>query len=113
MPKCSLIDLLWKMKRGELLDREYGICHHLATYCASIEERLQAKHWMLDWPEHSGNELYPVPPATDIPEGSASMYEAETAYEDFVDDKWHGEYGATRKRLLNYLITRCEASNQA
>lgn len=62
MPKCSLIDLLWKMKRGELLDREYGICHHLATYCASIEERLQAKHWMLDWPEHSGNELYPVPP---------------------------------------------------
>lgn len=41
------------------------------------------------------------------------MYEAETAYEDFVDDKWHGEYGATRKRLLNYLITRCEASNHA
>lgn len=61
MPEYSLIDLLWKMKRGELLDREFGICHHLSRHCASIAQQIQAKDWMLDWPEHSGSELYPLP----------------------------------------------------
>lgn len=112
MPKYNLIDLLWKMKRGELLDREMGICSHLFEYCAVSSERLRAKHWMLDWPEHSGNELYPVPSA-DVYAGPGHLCEAELAFDAACGDRWCGEYGAARKRLLNYLITRCEASNHA
>lgn len=106
--KYSLIDLLWKMKRGELLAVDYGICYHLTEHCADYRERHQAKQWMLEWPEHSGDELYPV-------QGTHRrnyQVQPEDAY-DCCLNKWTGEYGASRKRLLNYLITRYGASSHA
>ena len=101
MPKYSLIELLWKMKRGELLYAGYGICYHLAEHCADDDERQLAKQWMRQWPEYSGCPSYPV--------AAPSTYEEadpEGAFDDL--DKWVGEYGSSRIRLLNYLIRRCE-----
>ena len=116
MSEYSLIDLLWRMKRGELLLEDYGICYHLTMYCADYRERKQAKEWMQEWmqewPEYSGNELYPVPAAV-VYVGSDAVWEAGIAYAEAEAGKWTGEYGAARKRLLNYLITRYEASVHA
>lgn len=106
MSEYSLIDLLWKMKRGELLLENYGICHHLTMYCADYRERRQAKKWMQEWPEYAGHASYPVP---------AGGCDPECAYDDAMCNGtlWAGEYGASRKRLLNYLITRYEADEHA
>lgn len=104
--KYSLIDLLWRMKRGELLHTDYGICYHLAEHCADPQERKQAKAWMQEWPESTGDSTYPVPAGGCDPEG---------AYDDGLENStlWVGKYGASRKRLLNYLITRYGASDYA
>lgn len=103
MHKYSLIELLWAMKRGELLYAEYGICYHLAYHCADSAECLLAKNWMQDWPECTGNPSYPVP----APCGG----DPASTYDDGLESEtqWVGVYGASRKRLLNYLIRRCEA----
>lgn len=106
MPNYSLIELLWKMKRGELLHAGYGICYHLAEHCADDDERQLARQWMQQWPEYTGHPGYPVP---------AGGWDPESAYDDGPgsDTLWVGEYGASRKRLLNYLITRYGASDYA
>lgn len=100
MRKYALLQLLWGMKRGELLNPHFGICHHLNDL-ETRTEKSRAKMWMQQWPEYSGCPTYPV--------AAPSTYEEadlEGAYDDH--DKWVGEYGSSRIRLLNYLIRRCE-----
>ena len=46
-----------------------------------------------EWPEYSGSPNFPVP-------GGTSAY--------FGQHRWHGEYGAARERLLNWLIQRLQ-----
>ncbi len=50
------------------------------------------------WPEYSGDESFPVPHSDYTP--------AEGYY--YIDDKWTGEYGAARIRLLEFLIGSLE-----
>jgi hypothetical protein len=56
------------------------------------------------WPEYSGNPTYPVPEPLGgggeylfTPEGCGEAYFATL-------NKWEGEYGASRRRLLDHLI---------
>lgn len=106
--RLDLIPLLWALKRGDArLVPVYGICWHLTEYVNDYKDRQQAKKWMLEWPEHTGNPLYPVPG----PKAKGRLYpaDAEVTY-DFTENKWAGEYGGNRMRLLNYLIRRAESA---
>lgn len=105
--RLDLLPLLWALKRGDArLCPEYGLCWHLTEYCADYKDRARAKNWLLDWPEHTGNPMYPVPG----PAGQRSYAaDPELAY-DFSENKWAGEYGGNRMRLLNYLIRRAESA---
>lgn len=60
------------------------------------------------WPEYSGNRYYPVPgiECADPEETEPEYYDFEDAEVTFDDcsNMWEGEYGASRTRLLNFMI---------
>lgn len=53
------------------------------------------------WPEFSGSLAYPVP-------SPDKCYSAEEYFLDRRVGKWTGEYGASRRRLLDWLIQQLE-----
>ena len=73
------------------------------------------KRWMEEWPEGSGNADYPVPcpasiNAVTLDAGSYSMAygcSAEIIFDSSVD-KWSGDYGNARRRLVTYLALKCQ-----
>lgn len=80
----------------------YGICYHLdawkhARYNITVGMTLCLAD---GWPEHSGDESYPVP----HPEMAADSA-FDTADEDEMWDKTQ-PYGAARWRLVDYMIER-------
>lgn len=54
------------------------------------------------WPERSGMPLYPVP----APNGRSPQLEF---FDCVVDRLWVGEYGASRMRLLDWLIIELQS----
>lgn len=80
--------------QGPALRRYAGICGVLS----SIPGNAHVQALMLEWPEHSGVEDYPVP----HPE-----LEAQEAYER-TWDVWEGEYGAARLRLCAWLVEQLQ-----
>lgn len=79
---CAQVDLnVWEMLGREGVDFFYG-CFYT-------------------WPEFSGNRSFPVPCSNG---GSPvdAYYDMETSY-------WEGEYGASRVRLLDHIISQFEA----
>jgi hypothetical protein len=91
---------LWKAKTRNAShgDLSYGIC----ARCPLAVRRL-----MFNWPESTGNEGYPVPAPSNIgPRRTFWGTPEEQAY--WTLDRWAGEYGGSRIRLLNYMIRRIE-----
>lgn len=83
---CSNVDDLWDEKTG------YD-CRDL--YVMKMDELFTS------WPEYSGCESFPVP----APPGELDVYQAYYS----IGNKWVGEYGAARVRLLDYMIEQLEA----
>lgn len=57
-----------------------------------------------EWPEHSGNVSYPVPcpnAPEDLVAAHATFWQARR-----TGTLWSGPYGASRQRLLDYLLER-------
>ena len=67
-----------------------GICGNL-TIVSQVQSYGFVEKYSIGWPEHSGDIEYPVPNTG-----------------DYQFDKWAGEYGASRLRLLDYLIEQME-----
>lgn len=123
--KCALwtqeqLDLYDSGKESEL--REYqGICGHMADCPAreaaylgfrSLDELLEAI--FEQWPEYSGNPMYPVPGTDDDEENMHLFYDyyddaAEYAYEENTC-VWDGTYGESRRALLTFIIESLRAS---
>lgn len=123
--KCAL----WTQEQVNLHDaaqdselKEYqGICGHLsdATWVVSSGSRFYIMYDLLQsifeqWPESSGNSVYPVPASEDDEENMnlcSDYYDnaAEYAYEE-NDCMWDGTYGESRRALLTFLIESLRAS---
>ena len=96
---------LSELAANRIRNTALGICWHV---CDTLFGRAQtaAAMWLRDtatkWPEFSGNIAYPVPSTTDAP---------DTAY--WVDNIWIGEYGATRQRLVAFLLDNLEQDSES
>lgn len=90
-----------------------GICHALSVN-TGIEPFFRA------WPEFSGSTMYPVPGPEEYREEAAVFCWADEEEEGWADDealaeyayenldRWFGEYGDTRLRLLDFMIEQIE-----
>lgn len=95
----TLLEALLAIRDGER-DPAHGICHAVEQH-AGLRVANENYALMLGWPEHSGDEAYPVP--APIPGRSNSgAYWA-------CGNKWVGEYGAARLRLLDWCINELES----
>lgn len=101
----ELLDALLEVKRLVICDeyiqgeslRGFGICLALPLVSSNKLLKLEFARLYKKWPEYSGNPTYPVP----SPDGK---YTPEQAFDYTCEDKYAGEYGAARMRLLNWCI---------
>lgn len=124
--KCAL----WTQEQLDLYDsgqesglREgAGICAHMADCPAREDDYLGFRSMdeireaiFVQWPEYSGNPVYPVPASEDdeeiMDEFDDLCYDdpAEFAFEE-NDDMWAGTYGESRRALLTFIIESLRAS---
>ena len=100
--KTTLLDALVSIQDTPVEDRrDTGICELVEDYVCSVYgddvfDFIDAVHDELSalfkqWPEFSGQQYFPVP-------GGCDGY--------FELNKWRGDYGAARERLLKWLIER-------
>lgn len=86
-----------------------GICDLLGRtllnkgYDFSVKITKKARDLMREWPEYSGDALFPVP----APEGSCP----EACYISAKDLWGFDDYGRARRRLLAWLIERTNHEN--
>lgn len=86
------------------IDSNSGLCGNIdaamPTYCP--QEYL---HSVFEkWPEYSGNEYYPVPAPGEYRVAEGDYDPAMGIYEYSEYNKYSGEYGEARKRLLAFII---------
>ncbi len=95
-----------------------GICGHLMDARQVVGTGFHSFDSILEsifeqWPEYSGNPVYPVPGTEDDEENMylSEFYDdsAEYAYEE-SDDVWEGTYGESRRALLTYIYESVRAS---
>ena len=89
-----------------------GICFNveMATFSTQGADdlailRIMTSIWST-WPEFSGSSAYPVPYIQD-----GEDCDPVRAYHA-VDDKWTDQYGASRKRLLAFLIAQLQKDTE-
>lgn len=109
---CKIVtEILVQLKYSEVKPKT-GICSYVEDrlmIITSDPEWSQVYRWWINrsrgffwsWPEFSGSDVFPVP-------GPAG-YDPTAAYEFF--DKWYGEYGESRMRLLDFIISKFQELN--
>lgn len=95
-----LIDVMDYIDSGNDFHREYGICDNLTNVSDGEWGCTDLKPYFRMWPEFSGAESFPIK----APEGT--RVDASRAFDDLP--LWEGEYGAARRRLLDFLIDTVE-----
>lgn len=88
----TLHEALMKVKAGKR-QPEWGICSTVAGHVAGDDYAI-LKLLFNYWPEFSGDNRYPVPHPTMSPSEAFAS----------AGNKWAGEYGEARLRLLDFLI---------
>lgn len=85
----AVLDALIRVKNGEIVDYEYGICWNSCVISVKYDSYDIISILSCRWGKFSGDKDYPV-------EG----------YKLYVEtgDKWTGENGALRYELLDFLI---------
>ena len=100
----TILEILLRLQKEGPQEPQCGIClnfHFLlgdspGSETILTEFRRFYRIYVVGWPEFSGDVQYPVP----------SLKEDYTPeeYYGLLDDVWEGDYGDSRRRLLNYLI---------
>lgn len=62
----------------------------------------------VDWPDYSGELTFPVPAPDGTHPGAYFLRSSRMSNRDDHLRRWSGEYGESRKALLNYLIARLQ-----
>lgn len=105
----TLLEALHTLRRLGPTDEDDGICHNLDRLMYGEDGRDWEQPDPCDllrpqfesWPEYSGNYAYPI-----ALEGwmrpSSAYWSSENS------NKWVGEYGDARRRLLDHCITELE-----
>jgi hypothetical protein len=99
----TLLEALYTLRRDGPADATDGICYNLELIMSgelAFSRRCLLRQFM-SWPEFSGNITYPVP--LEGTKNPATVYWARQNH-----DKWVGEYGDARRRLLDHCITELE-----
>lgn len=90
----AMADRLQELADGaEPMDSSEGVCKEVGDMFGFYAHQFVVLR-MKSWPEHSGNDSFPVS-APCVP----SPYDA---YQE-TDNLWTGEYGAARRRLCGFL----------
>lgn len=97
----NLKEALQELKRGNIQDRNYGICYSLYTLgikqCDSIKFDVLAKRWA----KYSGNYTYP------IPGGCEGFHQAQRN-----SCLWEGEQLELRMELIQFCLDELEKEQQ-
>lgn len=116
MKVARIVKALWTIKKDMAASpwpSGPGLCALIETelelYLTGSTVELQnytmacraVRNAMAAWPEHSGSRAYPVKPPTGYTYHGLTASPG-CAYADLP--RWHGEYGGSRMRLLNFLI---------
>lgn len=96
----TLLEALRRIQSGEV-DRTVGICWHVDFYAGDHAGQVLS-NLMQEWPEFSGDPAYPVPSYM-LDRTPSQCYWASHG------KKWEGEYGAARRRLLDWCINELES----
>lgn len=113
--KCDFLSVLKHLRElvneAEILYcvQQQGICDNVMDIWEDLllEDDLTVRHRITrdamfeTWPEFSGCKTHPVP----------SVFPGNTPIQVFrnTSNMWDGEYGAARRRLLDYMIEQLEA----
>lgn len=116
MERCERViaakNLLWVLERPKYRYRLYGLCtwaevggiELVERGEATFRERTQSNYLLgelfKEWPEHSGDHLYPVPSLSDLSPEEAYI-RCKNKYSLFT------RYGRARRRLLKFIKNRC------
>lgn len=108
----TLLEALHRLRDHGPVSEADGICHNLEHLAYGEEGRDIFDAFQPDpcetlrphfesWPEYSGNEAYPI--------ALEGWYRPSAAYWSSENsNKWVGEYGAARRRLLDHCIAELE-----
>lgn len=116
MKRCERViaakNLLWVLKRTKYRDRFNGLCiwvedgmHELdwggkVTYKERAHTNYLLGELFKEWPEHSGDYIFPVPSLSDLSPEKAYR-RCKNKYSLFT------RYGRARRRLLKFIKKRC------
>lgn len=97
----KLLLCLLRLRRDAGIVETNSICHFIVNSLGiptlrHLRESQYVKELFISWPEYSGNIMFPVP----SPQGRSPSAEFALNH----DNLWTGEYGASRRRLLDYMI---------
>lgn len=108
-----VLDILKDLRTRVEIDPRSSELAAICTTVFGVERSLYVSYHAVDnllrrlfesWPEFSGRVAYPVPHPTGG--RTDSIFYLAAAH----NLMWIGEYGASRKRLLNYMIERLESA---
>lgn len=85
-----------------------GICSNLPMYSDAFDDWMKVQ--FLLWPEGTGCKSYPVPAPMYMGRGLTQQDRASDWYDRSSADgsQWEGEYGASRRRLCQFLVNRID-----
>lgn len=90
-------------------DPRFGICTNMEWHTMNVQGVNDygllwiMREYYKEWPEYTGDELFPVP----HPE-----LECFDAYVHAEEGKWNGQYGDSRRRLLDFLIAELQKDSE-
>lgn len=99
----SLKELLSKVAM-ETQSKSNGICFNISLWSTYSLKAIDLKFGIMSWYEYSGDDTFPV----SDPEGKLEPREKYWA----STDKWSGEYGEARVRLLKHLYDVVKQATQ-
>lgn len=105
--ECIYLLKGWYYGDGKVVKKDEGICHNIwrmTSFNAPTPFKNYLMHMMTQWPDFSGDELFPVPPTREI-----RVIDPMDAYL-CVTNSWSGDYGIKRRELCLYLAERLEES---
>lgn len=111
--KQILLAALLKIQEEGPSEPVEGICYNveMATFHTEGADDVMMFDIMSNlfrqWPEYSGNDLFPVP----YTEDGERCADPDSAFYA-IDNLWEGEYGDSRKRLLAFLIAELQKDSE-
>lgn len=90
------------------IDAQLSVSDRLDATDATLELSMELKKLWVNWPKYSGMLTFPVPSPDGTHPGSYFLRSSRSCSRDDHLRRWSGDYGESRKDLLNFLIAKLQ-----